>query len=350
MKLALVTDAWLPQTNGVVRTLATTVHHLQQLDVQVEVLHPQAFRTAPCPTYPEIRLALFAGRALARRLEAFAPDAVHVATEGPLGLAARNWCRRHGREFTTAYHTQFPEYVRARAPIPLALTYAALRWFHGGARRTLVATPSMQRELERRGFRNVARWSRGVDSDLFRPRDKDFLDLPRPLWLYLGRLAVEKGIDDFLRLDLPGTKVVVGDGPARPRLQAEYRDAHFVGFRHGEDLARHVAACDVFVFPSRTDTFGLVLLEAMACGLPVAAYPVTGPVDIVVDGVTGVLDEDLRAAALRCLELDRAACRAHALQYSWAACTEQFRAALAPLALESALPCGVHENGARGTA
>jgi glycosyltransferase involved in cell wall biosynthesis len=329
MKLALVTDAWHPQTNGVVRTLTTTVQHLRALDVQVEVFHPQLFRTVPCPTYPEIRLALFAGRALARRLDAWAPDAVHIATEGPLGLAARNWCRRHKRDFTTAYHTQFPEYVRARAPIPLALTYAALRWFHRGARRTLVATPSMQRQLERRGFDNVARWSRGVDSDLFRPGDKAYLDLPRPLWLYLGRVAVEKGIDDFLRLDLPGTKVVVGDGPARARLQAEYPETHFAGFRHGEDLARHVAACDVFVFPSRTDTFGLVLLEAMACGLPVAAYPVTGPVDVVVDGVTGVLDENLRSAALRCLSLDAGACRAHALQYSWAACTQQFRAALA---------------------
>jgi glycosyltransferase involved in cell wall biosynthesis len=334
MKLALVTDAWHPQTNGVVRTLATTVQHLQALDVQVEVFHPQAFRTVPCPTYPEIRLALFAGRALARQLDACAPDAIHIATEGPLGLAARNWCRRHGRDFTTAYHTQFPEYLRARAPVPQSLTYAALRWFHGGARRTLVATPSMQHQLERRGFRNVARWSRGVDSDRFRPRDKAFLDLPRPLWLYLGRVAVEKGIADFLRLDLPGTKVVVGDGPARARLQAEHPEVCFVGFRHGEDLARHVAACDVLVFPSRTDTFGLVLLEAMACGLPVAAYPVTGPVDVVVDGVTGVLDEDLRTAALRCLELDPSECRTHALGYSWAACTEQFRAALAPLSPE----------------
>jgi glycosyltransferase involved in cell wall biosynthesis len=329
MQLALVTDAWLPQTNGVVRTLFTTVNHLRSDGVQVQVIHPGDFRTVPCPTYPEIRLALFAGRAVARRLDALDPDAIHVATEGPLGLAARNWCIRRGRAFTTAYHTQFPEYVRARAPVPLACGYAAMRWFHRAACRTLVATPSMQAQLERRGFTNIARWSRGVDSDLFRPRDKRTLDLPRPVWLYLGRVAVEKGIDEFLRLDLPGSKLVIGDGPARAQLERAHPDAHFAGFQHGEELARHVAACDVFVFPSRTDTFGLVLLEAMACGLPVAAYPVTGPLDVVVNGVTGVLDEDLRAAALRCLDLDPAHCRAHALRYSWEACTRQFRSALA---------------------
>jgi glycosyltransferase involved in cell wall biosynthesis len=330
MKLALVTDAWFPQTNGVVRTLATTVHHLQLQGVRVEVVHPQQFRTVPCPTYPEIRLAMFAGRALARRLDEIAPDAIHVATEGPLGLGARAWCLRRGREFTTAYHTQFPEYVRARVPVPLWLGYAVLRWFHGRATRTLVATPSMQSQLERRGFRNVTRWSRGVDAELFRPGDKQFLPWPKPIWLYLGRVAVEKGIDEFLALDLPGTKLVVGDGPERARLERQFPDTKFVGFRHGEDLARHVAASDVFVFPSRTDTFGLVLLEAMACGLPVAAYPVTGPLDVVVDGVTGCLDRDLRLAALRCLGLDPARCRDHALQYSWEACTQQFRAALAP--------------------
>jgi 1,2-diacylglycerol 3-alpha-glucosyltransferase/glucuronosyltransferase len=345
MKLALVTDAWFPQTNGVVRTLATTVEYLQAHGVQVEVFSPQGFRTVPCPTYPEIRLALFAGRALARRLDEFGPDAIHIATEGPLGLAARKWCVGRGREFTTAYHTQFPEYLRARGPIPLSLSYAVLRWFHGGARRVLVATPSMQRQLEAHGFKNVARWSRGVDADLFRPGPKSFLDLPRPVWLYLGRVAVEKGIGEFLRLDLPGTKLVVGDGPARAKLETEYPDARFVGFKHGEELAQHVAACDAFVFPSRTDTFGLVLLEAMACGLPVAAYPVTGPVDVVVHGVTGVLDEDLRSAALQCLSLDPAACRAHALQYSWEACTHQFRSALAPMPSPAAVPATVTPAG-----
>jgi glycosyltransferase involved in cell wall biosynthesis len=336
VKLALVTDAWHPQTNGVVRTLATTVEHLRSEGVTVDVISPADFRTVPCPTYPEIRLAMLPGRRLCRRLDAFAPDAVHIATEGPLGFAARRWCLRHRHAFTTAYHTQFPEYLRARAPIPRTLSYAVLRWFHGAARRTLVATPSMRRQLEQRGFSHVTCWSRGVDAELFRPRPKDFLALPRPVWLYLGRVAVEKGIDDFLRLDLPGTKLVVGDGPARARLQQQYPEVRFVGFRHGEELARHVAASDVFVFPSRTDTFGLVLLEAMACGLPVAAYPVTGPIDVVIDGVTGVLEEDLRSAALRCLRLDPAACRAHALQFSWEACTRQFRAALAaPASTES---------------
>jgi glycosyltransferase involved in cell wall biosynthesis len=340
MKFALVTDAWFPQTNGVVRTLAATVRCLQADGVDVKVLSPQDFRTVPCPTYPEIRLALFPGRRLARELDAYAPDAVHVATEGPLGLAARNWCLRRGQAFTTAYHTQFPEYLRARAPIPLGVGYACMRWFHGAARRTLVATPSMQKLLEEHGIRNIARWSRGVDADLFRPRDKDLLPWPRPLWLYFGRVAVEKGIRDFLHLGLPGTRVVIGDGPARPSLQAEFPDVRFLGFKHGDDLARHVAACDVFVFPSRTDTFGLVLLEAMACGLPVAAYPVTGPLDVVVDGVTGSLDEDLRAAALRCLALDPARCREHALRYSWEACTRQFMAALA---VEEVGPGKLHE-------
>jgi len=329
VRVAVATDAWYPQTNGVVRTLATTVECMRADGLDVHVISPERFRTVPCPSYPEIRLSLFAGNAVARLLEQLEPTAVHVSTEGPIGLAARRWCIRTGHEFTTAYHTQFPEYVRARAPVPLSVSYAFMRWFHGAAKRTLVATPSMQRQLEAHGLTNIARWSRGVDSELFRPRDKSFLALPRPVWLYLGRVAVEKGIEDFLRLDLTGTKLVVGDGPARQSLEARFPDAVFVGYKHGEDLARHVAASDVFVFPSRTDTFGLVLLEAMACGLPVAAYPVTGPVDVVVNGVTGVLDEDLRAAAVAALKLDPSACRKHALGYSWEACTRQFVSALA---------------------
>lgn len=328
MKVVIVTDAWFPQTNGVVRTLSTTIQHLRDFGVDVDVVSPQDFRTIPCPTYPEIRLSLFAGRAVARRLDALDPDAVHIATEGPLGLAARRWCRRNAREFTTAYHTQFPEYVRARFPVPLSISYRFLRWFHGGASRTLVATPSMRHALESRGFHNLTMWSRGVDHQLFRPRSKDFLEWPRPIWLYLGRLAVEKGIGDFLALDLPGTRLVVGDGPARATLATRFPEVRFVGFKHGEELAQHVAASDVFVFPSRTDTFGLVLLEAMACGVPVAAYPVTGPIDVVDAGVTGVLGEDLRAAALEALQLAPAACRAHALRYTWEASTRQFLDAL----------------------
>jgi len=331
MRLALVTDAWLPQVNGVVRTLGHTLREVEAAGHEVTVISPADFRTIPCPTYPEIRLSMFAGRAVRRRLDALAPDAVHIATEGPLGLAARNWCVRRDQPFTTAYHTQFPEYVRARVPIPLAVGYAAVRWFHGAAARTLVTTPTMQRQLESRGLRNLALWGRGVDTELFRPRDKLFLDLPRPVWLYFGRVSVEKGIEDFLRLDLPGTKLVVGGGPAAQELRRRHPDAVFRGYRHGEDLSAHIAASDVFVFPSRTDTFGLVLLEAMACGIPVAAYPVTGPVDVVVDSVTGILSEDLRGAALAALQLDPAACRAHALQHSWEASTRQFLAALAPV-------------------
>ncbi len=329
MRVVVASDAWYPQTNGVVRTMATTVDCMRADGLEVHVISPERFRTVPCPTYPEIRLSLFAGKTVARRLVELEPTAVHIATEGPIGLAARRWCIRARHEFTTAYHTQFPEYVRARAPVPLSASYAFMRWFHGAARRTLVATPSMQRRLEAYGLTNIARWSRGVDSELFRPRDKGFLSLPRPVWLYFGRVAAEKGVEDFLRLDLPGTKLVVGDGPARQSLATRFPDAKFVGYKHGEDLARHVAACDVFVFPSRTDTFGLVLLEAMACGLPVAAYPVTGPIDVVANGVTGALDTDLRSAAVAALKLDPAACRAHALGYSWAACTRQFVSALA---------------------
>jgi glycosyltransferase involved in cell wall biosynthesis len=325
MKLALVTDAWLPQTNGVVRTLAMTSGLLQQSGHTVEVIEPRSFRTLPCPTYPEIRLAWRPYRRLARQLTELDADSVHIATEGPLGLAARRWCRRHGRAFTTSYHTQFPEYVRARVPIPLRLSYAHLRRFHGAAARTLVATPSLRRMLEARGFGNLALWSRGVDTELFRPRPKSFLDLPRPVWLYFGRVAVEKGIEQFLSLDLPGTRLVVGDGPALVQCRDRFPSAVYVGYKHGEELASYIAASDVFVFPSRTDTFGLVLLEAMACGVPVAAYPVTGPVDVVDDGVTGVLSEDLRAAAIAALKLDPRLCREQALRHTWAAATEQFR-------------------------
>jgi glycosyltransferase involved in cell wall biosynthesis len=330
MRIALATDAWSPQTNGVVHTLSITVAGLEQAGHIVGVVEPATFRTVPCPTYREIRLAILPYRELAKRLDRFAPDAVHIATEGPLGLAARRWCRRRGRPFTTSYHTQFPEYLRARAPIPVSLTYAHLRRFHGAASRTLVATPSMLRQLADRGFRNLALWSRGVDTTLFRPRAKDTrLALPRPLWLYFGRVAVEKGIEDFLQLDVAGTKLVVGGGPAEAELRTRYPDAVFLGFHHGEALAELVAEADVFVFPSRTDTFGLVLLEAMACGVPVAAYPVTGPIDVVENGVTGVLDPDLRSAALAALKLDPAACRRHALRFTWEAATRQFLAQLA---------------------
>ena len=330
MKIAIVTDAWRPQTNGVVQTLSTTAQTLRAGGHDVLVIEPNHFRTFPCPTYPEIRLAWFPYRRLANLLQDFAPDCIHIATEGTLGMAARSWCMRNRFPFTTSYHTQFPEYVRARAPIPLALSYAHLRRFHSAAARTMVATPTLQRQLEARGFRHIVRWTRGVDVQLFKPGDKNFLDLPRPIFAYLGRVAVEKNIEAFLSLDLPGTKLVIGDGPERLQLQARFPTAVFVGYKFGAELAAHLAAIDVFVFPSRTDTFGLVLLEALACGAPVAAYPVTGPIDVIENGTTGVLDEDLRKAALAALKMDPAQCRALALAHTWEAATKQFVGNLAP--------------------
>jgi glycosyltransferase involved in cell wall biosynthesis len=324
LKIAIVTDAWRPQTNGVVQTLGKTVDALRELHHDVCVIEPGLFRTLPCPTYPEIRLSLLPYPSLARKLDVFAPDAIHIATEGPLGGAARRWCLRRGMCFTTSYHTQFPEYLRARMPIPLGLSYAHLRRFHSAATRTMVATPTMQAQLEQRGFRNIVRWTRGVDVDLFRPFSARLLDLPQPICMYVGRVAIEKNVEAFLALTLPGTKVIVGDGPARAELQKKYPAAVFVGYQRGEMLARHVAAADVFVFPSRTDTFGLVLLEAMASGVPVAAYPVTGPIDVVQQGVTGVLDEDLQVAVAGALRLNRDDCRNYALQHTWHTATQQF--------------------------
>jgi glycosyltransferase involved in cell wall biosynthesis len=329
VKIAIVTDAWRPQTNGVVKTLSTTADGLRALGHDVRIIEPNQFKTFPCPTYPEIRLAWLPYGRVSELLEEFGPDAIHIATEGTLGAAARKWCLRRRFPFTTSYHTQFPEYVRARVPIPLALSYAHLRRFHSAAARTMVATPAMQRLLESRGFENIVRWTRGVDVSLFKPRDKGFLDYPRPIATYVGRVAVEKNIEAFLKIDLPGTKLIVGDGPARVELESKYPNAKFVGFKYGEELASHVAASDVFVFPSRTDTFGLVLLEAMACGVPVAAYPVTGPIDVVTQGVTGALNEDLRAAALAALKLDANQCRAYALANTWETATRQFLSHLA---------------------
>jgi glycosyltransferase involved in cell wall biosynthesis len=334
MRIAIVTDAWLPQTNGVVRTLGRTADQLRVLGHDVCVIEPSQFRTFPCPTYPEIRLAWFPYRRIDRLLRDFAADAIHIATEATLGAAARSWCMRHRLPFTTSYHTQFPEYVRARLPIPLGLSYSYLRNFHGAATRTMVATSTMQRQLEARGFQNIVRWTRGVDTQLFKPRDKQWLQAPRPIALYTGRVAVEKNIEAFLEFEWPGTKVIVGDGPARAMLEAKYPAAKFVGYRFGEELASHVASADVFVFPSRTDTFGLVLLEAMACGVPVAAYPVTGPIDVVQQGVTGILNENLRDAALQALQLNPEHCRAYALKNTWEMATEQFLNNLAPRSVE----------------
>jgi glycosyltransferase involved in cell wall biosynthesis len=324
MRIAIVTDAWHPQINGVVMTLTHTRDELARLGHEVLMLTPQDFATVPCPTYPEIRLALFPGRALARRLDAFTPEGLHIATEGPLGLAARSWALRNNFPFTTSFHTRFPEYVRLRTGIPASVTYALIRRFHRSARTVMVATPTLRKELAGRGFERLGIWSRGVDTELFRPRPKEFLDAPRPIFTFVGRVAVEKNIEAFLRLGLPGTKYVVGDGPDLESLRAKYPEVRFTGYKVGEELARHVAAADVFVFPSRTDTFGLVLIEALACGVPVAAYPVQGPIDIIENGVTGCLDEDLGAAARSALALDPERCRAAALKYTWAECTQQF--------------------------
>ena len=330
MRIAIATDAWHPQVNGVVNTLTTTADVLRRAGHDVLVVEPSQFTTFPCPTYPEIRLAWRPGRRIDALLGDFSPNAIHIATEGTLGGAVRAWCLRNRAPFTTSYHTQFPEYIRARAPVPLSFTYAFLRRFHGAAVRTMVATPALDRRLRARGFRSLTRWSRGVDVDLFKPYDKAFLTLPRPIGMYVGRVAVEKNVEDFLRMNFDGSKVIVGDGPARAALQRKYPQAHFVGYKFGEELARHIAAADVFVFPSRTDTFGLVLLEAMACGVPVAAYPVTGPIDVVQHNVTGKLDEDLERAARGALTLHPNDCRAHAVRHTWEAATQQFLSNLAP--------------------
>lgn len=339
MRIVIVSDAWEPQINGVVTTLKRTCEELAALGHSAEVIGPNRFRTLPCPGYRSIRLALWPGPRLAQLLDGLAPDAIHIATEGPLGLAARRYCRRRHLDFTTAYHTQFPEYLALRTPIPARWTYAVVRRFHAAAARTMVATASQQAALEQHGFQNLVRWSRGVDTTLFRPREKMFLSAPRPIAMFVGRVAVEKNLDAFLKLDLPGSKFVVGDGPALTALRERYPTVHFTGFRQGEELARHIAAADVFVFPSRTDTFGLVLLEAMACGVPVAAYPVTGPKDVVLPGVTGVLHENLAHATRQALRLEPAACVAHATTYSWRNATLQFLANLAAPAHAGTEPC-----------
>ncbi len=313
----IVTDAWFPQTNGVVSTLAQTAAWLGRFGHEVRMLTPNDFRSVACPTYPEVRLSVFPYGKVERDILAFDPQALHIATEGPLGLSARRFCIKRGVRFTTSYHTQFPQYVRARFPIPLKVSYAALRRFHGAAVRCMVSTPSMRADLAAHGFKNLAHWPRGVDTEKFRPKLKDFLDLPRPIAAYVGRVAIEKNIDAFLRMPWEGSKIVVGDGPERARLQQQYSGATFTGYKFGDELASYLAAADVMVFPSRTDTFGLVNLEAMACGVPVAAYPVTGPIDVVEDGVTGALDNDLGRAARRALKLDAGACRARALKSGW---------------------------------
>ncbi len=330
MRILLVTDAWPPQINGVVVSLQNTVRWLTTWGHEVRVLSPDGFRTMPMPTYPEIPLAVFPGRGVERRMREFEAEAIHIATEGPLGWAARSYCLKHGLAFTTAYHTCFPEYVKPRFGLPLALTYAWMRRFHAPSSAILVATDAIKDLLAKRGFTNIAEWSRGVDTELFVPEAGRSTDLRRPVFLYVGRVAVEKNLAALLSLDLPGTKVVVGDGPQRAELEKRFPEAIFTGFKTGRELASYYQRADVFVFPSRTDTFGLVLAEAMGCRTPVAAYPVRGPIDVVTDPHAGVLDADQQSAALRALELDRAKVRRFAERFSWEASTRQFLDQLVP--------------------
>jgi glycosyltransferase involved in cell wall biosynthesis len=324
MKVLVATDAWPPQTNGVVRTLRSLARAAGNLGVTVEFLSPEGFRSFPVPTYPGLRLALPRPSQIAERIEAARPDAIHVATEGPMGFAARAYCLKRGRPFTTSYTTRFPEYISARSPIPASWIYAVLRRFHAAATVTMVATPSLMTELGERGFSNLGMWTRGVDVELFRPDRAIDLGFPKPIFLTLGRVAVEKNLDAFLSLDLPGTKVVIGDGPQEAELKRRYPEARFLGLLDNGILAAHLAAADVFVFPSRTDTFGIVQLEALASGVPIAAYPVTGPKDVVGNNPIGVLNEDLRTACLEALNISRDACRAFALNYSWENSARQF--------------------------
>lgn len=331
MRILIVTDAWKPQVNGVVRTLTETCRELTGFGHTIEMITPQAFTTLPCPTYPDIRLSLWPYRKVAALIDAFAPDAIHIATEGPLGLAARRYCLRHGKAFTTAYHTRFPEYIHARTRLPLSVSYAWMRRFHNAASAVMAPTRSIVQDLQARGFDNVVLWSRGVDTALFTPGERERLEESAPpRFVYIGRVAVEKNIEAFLRLDLPGSKWVVGDGPLLPRLKKAYPDVYFAGVFPQPELARFYRAADVFVFPSLTDTFGLVLLEAMACGTPVAAFPVAGPLDVIGNSGGGILDTDLRQACLKALELDRAEVRRVAERFSWQEAARQFERHLHP--------------------
>lgn len=325
-RILIATDAWHPQVNGVVRTLDTTVHHLRELGHEVEVIQPEPYSAVPVPFYPEIWVCFPRPGRVYDRVRRFRPDSIHIATEGSIGLLVRHYCRLRRWRFSTSYHTRFPEYLRQLAHVPEGLTYRFLRWFHGQSSSLMVATPSLERELKGRGFTApMRRWSRGVDLSIFHPRPKPKDRYPRPVLLYVGRVSHEKNIEDYLRVPTAGTKLVVGDGPARQELERKYPDAVFLGYRKGQALGEAYAAADLFVFPSKTDTFGIVVIEALASGLPVAAYPATGPVDTVTRGSLGALDEDLGKAVERALRTgDPAACAAEGRAYTWGHCTQQF--------------------------
>ncbi|MFI4860106.1 MAG: glycosyltransferase family 4 protein [Phycisphaerales bacterium JB063] len=344
MRFLLVTDAWAPQVNGVVRTWEHVTREMRAAGHTTEVIHPGLMRTVGAPRYPEIRLSILPGRRTRAMIQRYRPDAVHIATEGPIGMAARRYCVKRNLPFTTSYHTQFPLYLRRYFGVPTAISYRFIRWFHGKAQHTLVPTQRVGEELNANGLRNVVVWSRGVDIALFHPGHTPpapLADLPRPIFVYAGRVAIEKNISAFLELDLPGSKLVIGDGPARNTLEKQHPDAHFVGYQFGEQLASHYAAGDVFVFPSRTDTFGVVMLEANAAGLPVAAYPVTGPIDVVQQGQTGYVCKDLRTACLEALKLEPGPCVAYAKRNSWARCAQTVIDHLATITHDSQPLAGV---------
>ena len=324
MRILVATDAWRPQVNGVVHTLERMSAAARDLDAEFMFLTPQGFASLPMPTYPDIRLAIATPWEVARRIDAAGADHIHIATEGPIGWAARRYCRKRGKLFTTSYHTRFPEYIAARTHLPEAIAYAALRHFHAPAAATLAPTTSIKNELTQRGFDRVKVWTRGVDHALYRPRPADGVDLPRPIFLCVGRVAIEKNLEALLDLKLPGSVVIVGDGPARATLARRYPHAHFLGALYGEALASIYASADVFVFPSKTDTFGIVLIEALASGLPVAAFPVSGPLDVIGESGAGVLDNDLRAACLAALEIPRERAREHSLRFTWRESARQF--------------------------
>ena len=334
MKLLIATDAWYPQPNGVVRVVGTVIERLKRRGFEIKVISPGQFRTFPCPTYSELPLAIMPGPRTRRMIDRFAPDAIHIATEGPIGRAARRHCIDRGLPFTTAFHSKFPEYVNARTGLPVSWLYKGMQRFHAPSHAVMAPAPAVHRELESRGFDNLRLWSHGVDTDVFIPGPKNYIDhlgRPRPYFIYVGRVTIDKNLPGFLDLDLPGSKIVVGTGPARDTLMKRYPDARFLTAKNDQELAQLYNTGDAFVFPSLTDTFGLVMLEALACGVPVAAFPVTGPLDVIGDSAAGCLDEDLERAARTALDIDPALCRAHAATFSWEHVTDQFQSFLAQI-------------------
>ncbi|MEQ1635040.1 MAG: glycosyltransferase family 1 protein [Methylococcales bacterium] len=333
LKIAFITDAWRPQINGVVTTIENTCIAIERQGEEVMLITPDQFKTIPCPSYPSIKLSLYCYPKVKRLLDDFKPDRIHIATEGPLGLAARRYCLTNKLAFTTSFHTLFAEYINLRFKIPVTWGYRLLRWFHKPATRIMVATQSVETDLVNRGFNKdqFVRWSRGVDTDRFKPGNKNFIDYPRPISMYVGRVAIEKNLGAFLTLAIPGTKVVVGGGPQLASLQKTFSEVVFTGFQTGESLANYMAAADVFVFPSRTDTFGIVMLDALACGVPVAAFPVQGPLDVLINNHTGCMRENLQEAFYGALKLNSQDCRKQALNYAWSNCSTQFLNNLVPV-------------------